>query len=68
MTTSNKRLRNLIGALPPHLRGPSQNRYGGQRTQRMRGFRNNTYGAAGPCRVFSREEQQAWLDARGEKR
>jgi hypothetical protein len=41
----------------PHLRGPSQNKYGGHQSQRMRGIRGNTYGAASPCRRFTVEEK-----------
>ena len=39
------------------LQGPPQNRYGGRRNLRLRDFRGNTYGAAGPCRSYSAEER-----------
>ena len=35
-----------IGEYEPHLQGPTQNKYGGHQSQRMRGLRGNTYGAA----------------------
>jgi hypothetical protein len=41
---------------PRELRGPPNNRYGGHRALRIRGFRGNTYGPAGPVRRFTREE------------
>jgi hypothetical protein len=57
-----------IGGYEPHLRGPSQNRFGGHRSQRMRGLRGNTYGAASPCRSLTPEEKakvEANLRAKG---
>ena len=37
--------------LPVHLRGLSNNRWGGHKSNKMRGFRGSTYGAAsrGKC-------------------
>jgi hypothetical protein len=32
--------------MPPHLRGFSNNRWGGHQSNRIRGFRGSTYGAA----------------------
>ena len=32
--------------LPVHLRGLSNNRWGGHKSNKMRGFRGSTYGAA----------------------
>ena len=46
-----------IRGYEPHLRGPSQNKYGGHQSQRMRGLRGNTYGAASPCRTLPEEEK-----------
>jgi hypothetical protein len=57
-----------IGEYAPHLQGPSQNRFGGHKTQRICGLRGNTYGAAGPCRTLTAEEQaevEADLKAKG---
>jgi hypothetical protein len=57
-----------IGGYAAHLRGPSQNKHGGHQSQRMRGFRGNTYGAAGPCHTFTAEEKakvEADLRAQG---
>jgi hypothetical protein len=41
---------------PMHLRGEPNNRYGGHNTNRMRGFKGNTYGPAGLCRAYSKQE------------
>jgi hypothetical protein len=57
-----------IGEYAPHLQGPPQNRFGGHRTRQICGFRGNTYGAAGPSRRLTAEEQakvEADLRARG---
>ena len=57
-----------IREYPAHLQGPTQNKYGGHQSQRMHGFRGNTYGAAGPCRRFTPEEKakvEADLRAKG---
>ena len=32
--------------MPPHLRGFSNNRWGGHKSNRIRGFKGTTYGAA----------------------
>ena len=50
---------------PLHLRGPAQNGHGGHQTQRIRGLRGNTYGAANAGRVYSAEERQTWAAANG---
>ena len=52
-----------IGEYAPHLQGPSQNRFGGHKTQRVCGLKGNTYGAAGPCRSYTAEER-AELEAK----
>ena len=39
------------------LRGPPQNRFGGHRTQRVRGLRGGTYGPASPCYTYSNKER-----------
>src|SRR4051795_13636673 len=36
----------------PGLQGPSQNKYGSRRTQKIKDFKGNTYGPAGPCKTF----------------
>ena len=36
--------------LPSHLRGLSNNRWGGHKANRMRGFSGSQYGAASPVR------------------
>lgn len=39
-----------INDYPEHLRGPSQNRYGGQQKQSLSGYRGNSRGAASAVR------------------
>jgi hypothetical protein len=41
---------------PQHLRGLPQNRWGGHRTQRQRGFPGWSRGAAGPVKHYTKEE------------
>ena len=36
--------------MPMYMRGLSNNRWGGHKSNRMRGFRGSTYGAASPVR------------------
>ena len=43
MASNNQKLEDL----PIHLRGLSNNRWGGHKSNKMRGFRGSTYGAAG---------------------
>jgi hypothetical protein len=45
-----------ITSLPSHLRGLPQNRWGGHRTQRLRGFRGWSRGSAGPVKRYTKEE------------
>ena len=42
MAFNNQKLEDL----PVHLRGLSNNRWGGHKSNKMRGFRGSTYGAA----------------------
>jgi len=42
MASNNQKLENL----PIYLRGLSNNRWGGHKSNKMRGFRGSTYGAA----------------------
>lgn len=65
MTENNKTTPKRLDDFPAHLRGPSQNRWGGQRTQRLRGFQGNTYGPAGSVKNYSAEERKAWGAANG---
>jgi hypothetical protein len=53
--------------LPPELRGPVQNKWGGYRTSRLRGFRGNTYGAASKGNSLSETARKAWAEANGFK-
>ena len=57
----NKRLR--LQDYPAHLRGFSNNRWGGHQTSRLRGF-GNSYGAASACHQFTEEQKQRWIKAR----
>jgi hypothetical protein len=45
-----------IDDYPSTLRGPSQNKYGGQKMIRMRGYPGNTYGPASEVRRFTKEQ------------
>ncbi|MHC2289854.1 hypothetical protein [Bradyrhizobium barranii] len=49
-----------IGNYPRHLKGLATNRHGGNQLQRERGFKGNTYGPAGPVRVYSEEERRKY--------
>jgi hypothetical protein len=50
---------------PRDLQGPAQNRFGGLQTQRIRGFRGNTYGAAGPVKIYTAEQIRRYEIERG---
>jgi hypothetical protein len=45
-----------VNDLPIELRGPSQNRYGGHKSQKMRPLRGSTLGPANEGRSLSAEE------------
>ena len=49
-----------LNGYPTHMRGFSQNRFGGHQTQRMRGFSGAKYGAANEGRRLSDAEIQQW--------
>ncbi len=51
-----KRRKKKVSELPPELRGPSQNRYGGHRAQNMRPLRGSTFGPANEGRSLPPEE------------
>lgn len=59
--TNTARRKPKISDLPSHLRGPAQNRFGGHRTQNMKAYRGNTFGAASDCIVFTKEQKQEWI-------
>jgi hypothetical protein len=61
-----KRKRRCLRDYSPELRGPPNNRYGGHKAQRLRGFRGGTYGPAGPVRQFTPEEIQEYEQAQKE--
>ena len=67
--TKKRKPKETINSLPMHLRGLSQNRWGGHRNQRMRGFPGWSRGAAGPVKRYTRQECEAYelgMKARGE--
>ena len=39
--------------LPLHLRGLSNNRWGGHKSNKMKGFRGSTYGPASKCKTIT---------------
>jgi hypothetical protein len=45
-----------IEDLPPDLRGPAQNKYGGHNKRHISGYRGNTFGPASACKQFTKEE------------
>jgi len=51
---------NRIDQLPPELRGPSQNIWGGRRTQTLRTYPTQTYGPASECRIYTKSERDNW--------
>jgi hypothetical protein len=51
-----KRHKKTLNDLPPDLRGPSQNRYGGHQAQKMKPLRGSTFGPANEGRSLSAEE------------
>ena len=54
-----------MGQYSRELQGPAQNRFGGLQTQRIRGFRGNTYGAAGSVKIYTAEEIRQFETVRG---
>src|SRR5438046_710303 len=54
--------RREITKYQPQLRGPTQNRFGGYQTLRMRSFRGSTFGAAGRGRRLSPEERRKTVE------
>lgn len=66
MRPNSKKKKKKIATLsdyPPELRGPPQNKYGGHRTEAIRAFAGNTYGAASKCVTYTEEQKQSWLTA-----
>lgn len=51
---------NRINQLRPDLRGPSQNIWGGRRTQKLRAYPNQTYEPASECRIYTKIERDNW--------
>ena len=55
-TEQPKRRKKKVGDLPPALRGPSQNKYGGHQSQKMKPLRGSTFGPANDGRSLSADE------------
>ena len=53
--------------LPYDLRGLSNNRWGGHKTSKLRGFRGSTYGAASNGTTFTEEQLEADAEKHGFK-
>lgn len=56
---------NRLENWPTHLRGEAQNKFGGHKVQKLRGYRGNTYGAASECKSYTAEQKAAWAKANG---
>ena len=54
-----KRSKKRVNGLPPELRGPAQNKYGGHRSQRMKPIRGSKLGPANEGRTLTAEEKIA---------
>lgn len=50
-----------LSELPRHLRGPANNRWGGQKGDRMRGFKGTSYGPASKCKSI-KKGSDAWAE------
>ena len=50
-----------LSELPKHLRGPTNNRWGGQKSDRIRGFKGTTYGPASKCRMIEKDSD-VWAE------
>ena len=48
--------RDRVENLPPHLRGPPQNRFGGHQVSKMKPLPNSTFGPASSGRNLARDE------------
>jgi len=48
--------RNKLLEYPEHLRGPSNNRYGGHQATRLRGY--GRVGRAGPVKIYTESEKR----------
>jgi hypothetical protein len=52
-----KRKKPTLNDLPRELRGLSNNKYGGHQRQKMRPFKNSTFGPASKVKQFTPEER-----------
>ena len=52
---------------PPELRGFSQNRWGGQQTQKLKPYRNYSNGPASKCRSLTAAEIKAYEEGMRER-
>ena len=55
----------LLQDLPYELRGLSNNRWGGHKTSKLRGFRGSTYGAASKGTKLTQEQLEAFAKKHG---
>ena len=51
--------------LPYELRGLPNNRWGGHKTNKLRGFRGSTYGPASKGTKFTQEQLEAYAEKHG---
>ena len=50
---------------PINLRGFSNNKWGGHRSSKIRGFKGNTYGKASECHCYTKEEIKRFAEKHG---
>ena len=53
--------------LPYELQGPSNNRFGGHKNSRLRGFKGSKYGAASKGTKFTQEQLEEYAAEHGEQ-
>jgi hypothetical protein len=60
-----QRKANHMEDLPYELRGLPNNRWGGHKTNKLRGFRGSTYGPASKGTKFTQEQLEAYAEKHG---
>ena len=55
----------LRSDMPLYLQGPSNNRWGGHQRQCLVPYRQNTFGPASVCKVFTKEERERYVQEHG---
>ena len=63
--TKNTKSKKIWDSYPAELRGPSQNKFGGHETSRLRCYQNNTFGPASECKTYSKAAKAAWAAEHG---